>query len=94
MIYANVDRAGVVRFEPESGMGETLECGRHESAEIIEAAVSGISRLGYDGKTWIASAVRDAGEDSDKALRGALDYRRRLRRALLVVEDATFEAVG
>lgn len=95
MIYANVDRAGTVRFEPESGMGDTLECGRHEKERLLRDAVSRISRLAYDGETWIAAAVRDADEDDDKALRGLLEYRRRLRQVIADVEQEwAHEGVG
>ena len=94
MIYANVDRAGIVRFEPESGLGETLECGRHESEKLLRDAVSRVSRLAYDGETWIAAAVRDAGEDEDKALRAALAYRRLLRRAVADVDAEWLAEAG
>lgn len=94
MIYANVDRAGIVRFEPESGMGDTLVCGRHESERLLKDAVSRVSRLAYDGKTWIAAAVRDAGEDDDKALRGTLEYRRRLRQAITDVDAEWLAEAG
>lgn len=86
MIYANVDRSGIVRFDRESGLDNTLECGRHESERLLRDAVSRVSRLAYDGKTWIAAAVRDAGEDGDAAVTGVLDYRRRLRQAIADVE--------
>lgn len=94
MIYANVDRAGIVRFDRESGFDNTLECGRHESEELLRNAVSRVSRLAYDNETWIAAAVRDAGEDDDAALRGALDYRRRLRQAISDEEEELLEGAG
>lgn len=86
MIYANLGQDGIVRFDPESGLGDTLECGRHESEELLRLAVSRASRLADDGKTWFDGAMRDAGEDSDKAVRAALAYRRLLRQVIAEVE--------
>ena len=80
MIYLNVDRAGTISLDAKPlPFGTVIACVDSDRDRLMEA-VSAISRLAYDGETWIASAVRDA-ETDDAAIKGLVSYRGRLTRA-------------
>ena len=68
---------GIGRKTPEGAI--EIDRGRRK---VLEEAVAAVSRLAYDGKTWIAPEVRDAvltGGDTIEALR---KYQERLQRAI------------